>query len=308
MDRRNLIIAGVAVFLGLIAVYLANSWFSGVEQQQERVAEQQQLQRIAVARNDLAFGDLLTTDNVLLVNWPAQSVPAGSYTDVSRLLAGNNVAIRPIAAGEPILTQRISERAVLSANLPPDMRAVSVSVDAVSGVSGFVTPGDVVDVMLTRKIPGDGATNDDQMTSVVLENVQVLAIDQGASENDTEPKLGKTATLQVDLMGAQKLALASTIGRLSLALRNVENQVVGSSTTVTTADLGGSGMYMAARSAPASAPMPPPAYYVPAQASPARRSSDAPTASQPRRPSGPTMTIFRGTEAGEYEVKRYGRY
>ncbi|MDZ4307001.1 Flp pilus assembly protein CpaB [Allopontixanthobacter sp.] len=308
MDRRNLIIAGVAVLLGLVAVYLANSWFSGVEQQQERVAEEQQLQRIAVARNDLAFGDPLTADNVRLVNWPAQSVPAGSYSDVSRLLAGNNVAIRPIAAGEPILTSRISERAILSANLPPDMRAVSISVDPVSGVSGFVTPGDVVDVMLTRKIPGDGATNEDQMTSVVLENVQVLAIDQGASEKDTDPKLGKTATLQVDQMGAQKLALASSIGRLSLALRNVENQVVGSSTTVTTANLGGGGMYIAARSSPAAraAPAPAAVYSGPAPSAPARSSASA--AAQPRRLYGPTMTVVRGTEAGEYEVKRYGGY
>jgi pilus assembly protein CpaB len=306
MDRRNLIIAGAAVLLGLLAVYLANSWFSGVEQQQERVAEEQQLQRIVVARNDLAFGDLLTGDNVRLVNWPAQSVPEGAYTNVARLLAGNNVAIRPIVAGEPILTERISERAVLSANLPTDMRAVSVSVNAVSGVAGFVTPGDVVDVMLTRKIPGEGATGDDQMTSVILENVQVLAIDQGSSEKSTEPKLGKTATLQVDQISAQKLVLASTVGSLSLALRNVENQVVGSSTTVTIADLGGAGMYMAARRSAAPAPMPAPAYYAPAPSGPAR--SSGPAAAQPRRPSGPTMTIFRGTDRGEYEVKRYGGY
>jgi pilus assembly protein CpaB len=303
MDRRNLIIAGVAVLLGLVAVFLANSWFSGVEQQQERVAEQQQLERIVVARNDLEFGDLLTADNLQLVNWPAKSVPAGSYSNVARLIDGNNVAIRPIVAGEPILTARISERAVLSANLPTDMRAVSVSVDAVSGVSGFVTPGDVVDVMLTRKIPGEGASGDDQMTSVVLENVQVLAIDQGSSEKNTEPKLGKTATLQVDQLSAQKLALASTVGRLSLALRNVKNQVVGSSTTVTTADLGGAGLYMTARNSPAPAPVPAAAYY---PAAPARGSG--PVAVQPRRPSGPTMTIVRGTDRGEYEVKRYGGY
>jgi hypothetical protein len=155
--------------------------------------------------------------------------------------------------------------------------------------------------MLTRKIPGEGATGDDQMTSVVLENVQVLAIDQGSSEKNTEPKLGKTATLQVDQMSAQKLALASTVGRLSLALRNVKNQVIGSSTTVTTADLGGAGMYMAARRGAAPAPMPAPTYYAPAPSGPVR--SSGPAVTQPRRPSGPTMTIIRGTDRGDM-VKR----
>jgi pilus assembly protein CpaB len=304
MDRRNLIIAGVALLLGILAVYLANSWFSGVEQRQELIADSQQLERIAVAQRDLAFGDPLTEDNVKLVNWPAQSVPAGSYTVVSRLLAGNNVAIRPIAAGEPILTSRISERAVLSANLPGDTRAVTVAVSAVSGVAGFVTPGDVVDVLLTRQIPGDGASGDDQMTSVVLENVQVLAVDRRASEKSTDPQVGKTATLQVDQRDAQKLVLASKIGSLTLTLRNVENQVVGATSTVTTADLAGSGIYLAGRRGPAAAPMPPPDYYAP-PATASSRPSAAVTVQ--RRPSGPTMTVFRGTNGNEYEVKRYGR-
>jgi hypothetical protein len=90
------------------------------------------------------------------------------------------VAIRPIARGEPILVSRISERAVLSANLVPNMRAVTVPVDPVTGVAGFVTPGDVVDVLLTRQIPGDGATSDDNMTSVIMESIQVLAVDRYA--------------------------------------------------------------------------------------------------------------------------------
>ena len=160
MNRRNAVIAGIAVVLGLFAVYLANAWFSGVEQREERVAEEQQLVRIAVASQDMEFGAPLTAENVRLANWPAGSVPQGAYrdTDVQRMLSGGNVAIRPITRGEPILLSRISERAVLSANLPADMRAVTVPVDAVSGVAGFVTPGDVVDVLLTRQIPGEGSS------------------------------------------------------------------------------------------------------------------------------------------------------
>ena len=83
MERRNLIIAAVAIVLGLVAVYLANSWFSGVERRQERAAAQQQLVRIAVANRPLEFGDELTADNVRMVSWPANSVPEGAYTDMT---------------------------------------------------------------------------------------------------------------------------------------------------------------------------------------------------------------------------------
>src|SRR5690606_37565078 len=146
---------------------------------------------------DMEFGAALTRDNVRLVNWPADSVPQGAYRDseLDALLSGGNVAIRPIARGEPVLLSRISERAVLSANIPEGMRAVTVPVDAVSGVAGFVTPGDVVDVLLTRQIPGDGASGDDKMVSVILESVPVLAIDLRADEQNAQAGLGKTATL-----------------------------------------------------------------------------------------------------------------
>ena len=305
MERRNIIIIGVAVLLGLLAVFLANSWFSGVEQRQERIAREQELERIAVARIPLEFGAPLTRDNVRLVNWPRQSVPAGAYRDVDQLLAGNNVTIRPIAEGEPILRERISERAVLSANLPADMRAVTVPVNAVTGVAGFITPGDVVDVLLTRQIPGDGAGGDDKMTNVLLENIQVLAIDRRSSEKSTEAKLAKTATLQVDQIGAQKIALATEVGTLSLALRNVQNQMVGASGTVTLSDLGGRGLYIRDRTPrPAAAPV-----YASAPASPppVQRAAPVPMPAQ-HAPSGPSMTIFRGTERTNTEVQRYGRY
>jgi pilus assembly protein CpaB len=296
MERRNLIIVGVAVVLGLLAVYLANTWFSGMEQREERVAEEQQLARIAVANNDMEFGAALTRDNVRLVNWPADSVPQGAYRDseFDALLSGGNVAIRPIARGEPVLLSRISERAVLSANIPEGMRAVTVPVDAVSGVAGFVTPGDVVDVLLTRQIPGDGANGDDKMVSVILESVPVLAIDLRADEQNSQAALGKTATLQATPRDAQKLVLATQVGRLSLALRNIESLDNGSRATVTTRDLGG-GYYIGAR---ASAPTRAAGASAPAIA--------GAVAAAPRRPSGPTMVVVRGIETTQEEVQRYG--
>lgn len=296
MERRNLIIVAVAVIVGLFAVYLANAYFSGVEERQEAVAEEQRLVRVAVAAQDLEFGAALNADNVRLVNWPAQSVPEGAIQDLTRF-RGTDVAIRPIARGEPILTSRISERAVLSENIPDGLRAVTVPVDDVTGVAGFVTPGDAVDVLLTRNMPGDRASNDDKMTTVVLENVQVLAIDRRASEKNTEPQELKMATLLVDQFAAQKLALGTQIGRLSLALRNAENQQVGGTQVATTADLGGRG-YRSVSSARVAAPVPRAATYRPAPTGGSAPSDMAPV----RR--GPTMLIYRGTEGERQEVNR----
>ncbi|MHA6334642.1 Flp pilus assembly protein CpaB [Qipengyuania sp. CAU 1752] len=296
MERRNLIIVGIAVVIGLVAVYLANAWFSGVEDQQARIAEEQELVQVAVANQDLAFGAPLSPDTVRLANWPAQSVPTGAIQDMKRLADGKNVAIRPIARGEPILISRISDRAILSANIPDNMRAVTVPISAVTGVAGFVFPGDVVDIFLTRQIPGDGAESDDKMISVLLENVQVLAVDLRASENATEPQVGKTATVLVDQAGAQRLSLATQVGRLTMALRNVEDQMVGSTAVLTTRDLGGRGLYIADRSRGAAG----------TPTTVRTINASAPARVSPPRPTGPTMTVVRGTESRNEEVGRHG--
>jgi len=296
MNRRNAIILGVAALLGVIAVYLANTWFTGVEQAQERVAEENNYAQIVVARQELGFGAALTRDNLQMVNWPADSVPAGSFSDTNELLSGTRVALRDIAVGEPILAQRVSGldgRATLSANIPRDMRAVSIPVGAVTGVSGFVIPGDVVDIFLSRQIPGAGSGDGDQMTAVLLENVKVVGVNQRQNERETSPLVGDTATVLVDQFGAQKLVLAQRLGTLSLALRNVENQDVGATKVATTRDLPGRGLYVPERRSSAAAPA---------------QQVNSPATNQPvRRTSGPTMTVIRGTEGTVYEVNSHGR-
>ena len=296
MRGRNLLIVGLAVFVGLVAVFLANSYFSGIEERQAREAEANRMAQIVVATQDFQFGSPLADTNIRLANWPANSVPQGAFVSIEEAIRGGRVALRPIAIGEPILSSKVSGeggRAVLSAILPEELRAVSIPVSAVAGVGGFVRAGDVVDVMLTRQIPGDGATGEDKMTHVVLENVLVLAIDQTASENAVEPQVGRTATVQTDILGAQKLTLARQVGSLSLALRNVENQDVGGTRTVTTSDLGGAGLFIAARDR-SQAP------------SAVVQTPTGAISSAPRRPRGPTMSIVRGTEPTTYEVKRQG--
>lgn len=300
MGGRNLAILGIAVILGIVAVLLANAYFSGVEERQERVAEDQQLVRIVVATQPLEFGSELTADNLRLQNWPAASVPEGAFTEIEAATRDGRVALRPIVVGEPVLADKVSGldgRAVLSALLPEDMRAISISIAAVTGVSGFVRPGDIVDIILTRQIPGDGAGSDDMMTDVIMESVPVLAIDQVASTDATQPALGTTAVVQVDQFDAQKLILAQRLGVLSLALRNVEDQMPGPAVTVTKRDLGDPSFYIAA----------------PQQGSSSQEASFGPSsggsggsASAPA-PSGPVMSIYRGTEGTDYAVGRLGR-
>lgn len=298
MQARNFILVGVAVILGLIAVYLANTYFSGVDQQQQRVAEEQKLSRIVVASQDLGFGVPLSQQNLRIANWPANSVPAGAFTSIEAVTRGGRVALRPIVIGEPVLASKVSGadgRATLSANLPLGKLAFAVPINDTSGVGGFVRPGDVVDVLLTRPIPGQGSGSGDKMTDVVLEAVPVLGIDQVSDENATKPAPGKTATLEVDTLGAQKLALSVQLGALSLALRNVADQVVGPRQTVIPRHLTNGNYYV--RQVPSG---PAPSAGVPLAASNAILR--APAKLGPPKPRGPSMTVVRGSQSSEYEV------
>lgn len=311
---RNGIIIGIAVVLGLFVVFLANSYFSGIEERQQRQVEQLKLEQVLVATQPLAFGTVLTAQNTKLVGWPVNSMPEGAFKTSIGVVdnpRGPRVALRPIAVGEPILASKISGdngRASISALLPDGMRAATVRVDDVAGVGGMIAPGDVVDVLLTRQQSGDSADRNDQYTDIVLEKIRVIAIDQIADENKTDPLVAKTATLEVDPVGAQKLALAQKVGAISLALRNVTSIEDGANLTVTQSDLG-SGW----RSAPARRAQPspglaglPPGFYS-ENAMPPRLPRVAETArAAPPVAVGPSVEIVRGTTSTTYGVKRHG--
>lgn len=310
---RNGIIIGVAVILGLFVVFLANSYFSGIEERQQRQAEQLKLEQVLVATQPLAFGTVLTAQNTKLVGWPANSMPQGAFKTSIGVVnnpRGPRVALRPIAVGEPILASKISGddgRASISALLPDGMRAAAVRIDDVAGVGGMIAPGDVVDVLLTRQLAGADADRNDQFTDVVLEKIRVIAIDQVADENKTDPLVAKTATLEVDPVGAQKLALAQKVGSISLALRNVTSIEDGANMTITQSDLGSGWRSAPARRAqsPGLAGLPPGFYSEnPVPSRPPPMSRRAPAA--PPVPAGPSVEIVRGTTSTTYGVKRHG--
>jgi len=173
---------------------------------------------VVVASKSLRFGQELNAQVMREVEWPEGAVPPGAFTKISEVITGGRrVVLVPIETNEPVLAPKITgsgQRATLSAVIGDGMKAVTIRVNDVEGVAGWVLPGDRVDVVLTRQQEKTGATND-----VVLQNTKVLAIDQIADERADKPAVAKAVTLEVDTTAAQKLSLASAVGTLSLVLR-----------------------------------------------------------------------------------------
>jgi len=290
MRRQSWIVLGIAVFLGLIAVYLVNIYLGSAERQVQR--QTVQTTRIAVAAVPLNFGTRLTAQNVRFVDWPLDSVPQGSFRALAELMPGgsSHVVLRPMVPGEPILRSRLSGeggRATLSALLAPDMRAAAIRISDVQGVAGFALPGDRVDVLMTRQ------AGEEQIVSVLLSNVRVIAVDQDANENSERPSLGRTATLEVSQEDAQKLVLGGAVGTLSLVLRSVRAQPdqIAYDNPIRSGDLPG-GVYIAPQMA---------------QAAPqAQVGAPPPAAQRTARRRGNSVEIVRGTASREYEVRGYG--
>lgn len=299
MRRQSVIVLAIAVFLGLIAVYLVNAYLGSAEKQQQTAVVG--LTQVAVARIPLEFGTPITADKVRFVNWPSDSVPEGAFRSAAQLtpVGKVHVALRSMEAGEPILRSRVSGaggRATLSAVLPPEMRATAIRITDVAGVAGFVLPGDRVDVILTRNAGGDA---NNQIAETLLQDLRVIAIDQDSNDSTDKPVIGKTATLEVQPYDAQKLALAQTVGQLSLSLRSVRAQQGESFTeSVSTRDLqggAGGGFAQASYAGPA-----------PSYAQPLIRNR-APA--RPRRPAPSNLSkieVIRGTLSSDYAVGRYG--
>jgi pilus assembly protein CpaB len=304
-NRSTLIALGIAIVLGLVAVLLANSFIKTKEQ----AAYNGATTKVAVAQVPLAYGTQLTPENVRFVDYPNGSIPPGAFTNQTQLLpAGQKrVALMPISVNEPILTGKISgigQGASIASLLPDGMRAASVRINDVSGVSGFIQPNDSVDVLITRTMPD---ANNSQVTDVLLQNVRVMAIDQQQKNADGTPKVAKTATLEVSPLDAQKLALAQDVGTLSLVLRKPGEQNNPVVETVSMNDLRYN-MYGGARYP---APAVVGAFAAPAKATVAAAPKPvvrhaAPKAAPPAD-SGSSIEVFRGTKSDQVKVGGYGR-
>ncbi len=216
------VMIGFAVVFGLLAVFIAQAWLNNQASMQamnlEANKKQVAMKTIVVAKQPLRFGTELNASLLQEVPWPEASTPAGAFTKISDVLhGGRRVVLAAIEPNEPVLSLKITgpgERATFSALVKPGMKAVTIRVNDVEGVGGFVLPGDRVDVVLTRQIDKGSAT-----TEVVLQNTRVLAVDQSADERAAKAAVAKSVTLEVSTVEAQKVWLASSVGNLSLLLR-----------------------------------------------------------------------------------------
>lgn len=219
MRASTLVMIGFALLFGIIAVFIAQVWLANqANRQVEAVAPQVPARTVVVAKQPLRYGAELTAAMLEEVAWPSESAPVGAFAKISDVLkGGRRVVLSAIEPHEPVLGVKITgpgERATLSALVKPGMKAVTIRVNDVEGVGGFVLPGEYVDVVLTRSIDKGQAT-----TEIVLQNRRVLAVDQSADERATKAAVAKSVTLEVDTVEAQKVWLASTVGNLSLLLR-----------------------------------------------------------------------------------------
>ncbi len=237
MKVRPLIVLALALFLALAAVYFARTWMLGQEASSVTTVQQAQVVKVVAAATALKFGDRLANENLRLIDWPAGSVPEGTFKSVDELLGPQpRVALQAIQPNELILATKITgpgQRASLSAVIASGMRAMTIRVNDVLGVAGFVLPGDRVDIMLTRE-----AVKDQPITDVLLQNVKVLGIDQNSDQQKGEPNVVKAVTIEVTTEQAQKITLAATVGMLSLALRDVSNVELATVKPVSIKDLG----------------------------------------------------------------------
>jgi len=240
--QRTLIslIAGVA--LAAVAIFLLTLYIRGLHSGQGPT-KQAATGSIVLASVDMPFGMVLKPENLRVATWPRDSIPKGAFHSIADVFKGANgssrIVLNPMVADEPVLKSKISgfgAKPTLSREVAPGMRAVSIRVNDVSGVSGFILPGDHVDVLLTRRLPGRNPEND-MATDVILQDVVVLGIDQLSNQQHDKPVVARTATVQVTPEQAQKLALAEKAGTLSLALRNVATTGDVPTVRVETSDL-----------------------------------------------------------------------
>lgn len=234
-NRRGILFLGLAAVLG-IAAFLVAQRFAQDQGPSTRV-ESVDTAPVVVARTDMAVATTLQPLQLDTVSWPKEHLPPGALTDVEA--ATGRVLRRPVAAGEPILEPALFEQGAeggLAAVINPKHRAVSVKVDNVIGVAGFVKPGARVDVLATlRRLDRKNAI---PYSKVILQDVRVLAIDQKLEAVDHgDPEQVNVVTLEVSPEHAEQLIYAAHEGRLQLAMRTPGDEEVVETRSVSVADL-----------------------------------------------------------------------
>jgi pilus assembly protein CpaB len=217
MKKINpLLVFGLAALFGILAVFVAHRWLASRVTVPTVVKQESiPLTRIVVAAQDIMVGMPLTADNLTLADWPWSIVPKGAFKDIQA--AVGRVAVSRISTGMPLVDSELAapgSGAGLVALIPMGERAMSIRVDEVIGVSGFVLPNTYVDVI------GVETENKQKSAKTILQKIKVLAVAQETNNNDGKAQPVRTVTLQVKPGESEKLALQTHKGSIHLVLRN----------------------------------------------------------------------------------------
>ena len=237
---------GLVLLIGIglagAAVYMAKD-FIGQQQAQLAEAEAAKLaivptKDVFVVNKQLRYGQRLTKEDVTTVRWPEAGIPEGAFASEEELFPkGDELrsVLRTMEPGEAVMSMKVTEpgqMAGVASRLAKGMRAFAINTDVTSGVSGFLRPGDRVDVYWT------GAVGNSQVvTKLIQTNVLIIAIDQSADEDRNSPIVARTVTVELTPQNVAALAQAQSAGRLSLSLLGVEDTTVSEAVEVDLRDV-----------------------------------------------------------------------
>src|SRR5438067_8990106 len=233
MDVKKLALLVGALVIAVITAVMAKNMFAGAGAQQAAAAPAVPLgPKVLVAKKALPVGTIIDADSFTFQPWPKELMQSAYYVDGQpdgdpKKLLGTVVRYQ-ITAGQPVTRGALvgpQDRGFLAAALGPGMRAITVPVNVSSGVAGFVFPGDHVDMVLTQQVEGGGDGPALKVSETIIRNLRVLATDQRLSEKDddgkTQVRTFSNVTLEVTPRIAEKVAVAQSLGSLSLSLRSI---------------------------------------------------------------------------------------
>lgn len=231
MDKKKLMLLVGALIVAIGTAFAARNLFVGASTPKaEAAAQVPKGPKVLVAQRALPVGTIITADAVGYQDWPKDLVQDAYFVegeaDMSKLLG--TVVRNPVTAGQPLTQGSLvapGDRGFLAAALGPGMRAVTIPVSARTGVAGFVFPGDHIDLVLTQTVKSQGQGEALKASETILKNLRVLATDQATSsetvDGKTRVRTFSTVTLEVTPKIAEEVAVAQTIGTISLSLRSL---------------------------------------------------------------------------------------
>ncbi len=240
------IVFALVLFMGIAiaggAVYLAMERFSQYETalaNKSVKVEKIDLATVFVTAEDLPYGTPLTKEHVKAVEFPVAAVPENAFSTIEDLIGSEEdgeyrTVLRMMEKGEAILASKVTgigEDAGVSSRLQKGMRAFAIRVDVASGVSGFLRPGDKVDVYWT------GRTDRDTVTKLILNSLELIAIDQQADSTRNQTTIARTVTVAADVKTIGALVQAQSTGKLLLSLRGIDDETTSEQIEVTKDDL-----------------------------------------------------------------------